>query len=45
MSEVEEKGVAKTQIQILAALTRLRQVACDPRLTKLEGSWERDESS
>ena len=36
LSEVEEKGVSKAQIQILAALTRLRQVACDPRLMKLE---------
>jgi superfamily II DNA or RNA helicase len=36
LSEVEKKGVAKAQIQILAALTRLRQVACDPRLMKLD---------
>ncbi|MCB9660488.1 MAG: SNF2 helicase associated domain-containing protein [Sandaracinaceae bacterium] len=36
LSEVESKGVGKTHIQILAALTRLRQVACDPRLMKLE---------
>lgn len=35
MSEVEKQGVAKAQIKILAALTRLRQVACDPRLLKL----------
>ncbi len=35
LSEVESQGVAKSQIQILAALTRLRQVACDPRLMKL----------
>lgn len=38
LSEVEKKGVSKSQIQILAALTRLRQVACDPRLMKLENS-------
>ena len=37
LSEVQAKGIAKSQIQILAALTRLRQVACDPRLMKLEG--------
>jgi SNF2 family DNA or RNA helicase len=46
-SEVEKKGVSKAQIQILAALTRLRQVACDPRLMKLESSgveWGPDES-
>ncbi len=35
LSEVEKQGVARSQIQILAALTRLRQVACDPRLMKL----------
>ncbi|QQR91686.1 MAG: DEAD/DEAH box helicase family protein [Myxococcales bacterium] len=44
LSEVEKKGVNKAQIQILAALTRLRQVACDPRLLKLTGDWEHDES-
>ncbi len=47
MSEVEKQGVAKAQIQILAALTRLRQAACDPRLTKMnarEGAWN-DEAS
>ncbi len=44
LSEVEKKGVAKSQIQILAALTRLRQVACDPRLTKIDGQWD-DETS
>jgi len=38
LSEVQAKGIAKSQIQILAALTRLRQVACDPRLMKLEGT-------
>ncbi len=37
LSEIDKQGVAKAQIQILAALTRLRQVACDPRLMKLEG--------
>jgi SNF2 family DNA or RNA helicase len=47
LSEVEKQGVAKAQIQILAALTRLRQAACDPRLTKMnarEGEWN-DETS
>jgi superfamily II DNA or RNA helicase len=44
MSEVEKNGVAKSHIQILAALTRLRQVACDPRLLKIERDWE-DEPS
>jgi SNF2 family DNA or RNA helicase len=36
--------LAKAKIQILAALTRLRQVACDPRLMKLEGDWDNDSS-
>ncbi len=44
LSEVEKQGVSKAQIQILAALTRLRQVACDPRLMKLPGEWGHDES-
>jgi len=44
MSAVQKQGVAKAQIQILAALTRMRQVACDPRLTKLSGEWS-DETS
>lgn len=44
MSEVEKKGVGKSQIQILAALTRMRQVACDPRLTNLNGEWSEETS-
>ncbi len=44
LSTVEEKGIAKSQIQILAALTRLRQVACDPRLLKLPGDFDHEES-
>ena len=43
-SEVEKQGINKAQIQILAALTRLRQAACDPRLLKLPGDWSDDES-
>ena len=45
LSEVEKKGISKSQIQILAALTRLRQVACDPRLMKLEDEKFGDEDS
>jgi SNF2 family DNA or RNA helicase len=41
LSEVESKGIGKAHIQILAALTRLRQVACDPRLMKLEAGLRR----
>ena len=44
LSTVEKQGVAKAQIQILAALTRMRQVACDPRLTKLSGEWSLETS-
>ena len=45
LSEVEKKGVSKSQIQILAALTRLRQVACDPRLMKLpDTDFDADDS-
>ncbi len=45
LSEVEKKGVSKAQIQILAALTRLRQVACDPRLMKLpDTNFDADDS-
>ncbi len=45
LSEVEKQGVSKSQIQILAALTRLRQVACDPRLMKLpDTEFEADDS-
>jgi SNF2 family DNA or RNA helicase len=46
LSEVEKQGVSKSQIQILAALTRLRQVACDPRLMKLDKNeeWSPDDS-
>lgn len=45
LSDVETQGVSKSQIQILAALTRLRQVACDPRLMKLEGAEFGDDES
>ena len=45
LSEVEKQGVSKAQIQILAALTRLRQVACDPRLMKLPDTDFDDDDS
>jgi superfamily II DNA or RNA helicase len=35
MGEVEKNGLAKSQLHILAGLTRLRQAACDPRLLAL----------
>ncbi len=44
LGEVERVGVAKSQIQILAGLTRLRQASCDPRLLKLPGTFTDDDS-
>jgi SNF2 family DNA or RNA helicase len=43
--EIDRVGVSKSQIQILAGLTRLRQAACDPRLLKLPGQKFGDEDS
>jgi superfamily II DNA or RNA helicase len=34
LSEVESKGIARSQIVVLAALLNLRQICCDPRLLK-----------
>ena len=34
-AEIEEKGIARSAISILAALLKLRQVCCHPRLLKL----------
>jgi superfamily II DNA or RNA helicase len=39
--EVEEKGLARSHISILAALVKLRQVCCHPRLLKLPVEEER----
>jgi len=36
--EVEKHGLARSQIVILDALLKLRQVCCDPRLLKLEAA-------
>jgi superfamily II DNA or RNA helicase len=44
MGEVERQGLAKSQIQILAGLTRLRQAACDPRLLGLPREFGDDDS-
>jgi superfamily II DNA or RNA helicase len=35
LGEVEKNGLARSQLHILAGLTRLRQAACDPRLLGL----------
>jgi superfamily II DNA or RNA helicase len=44
MGEVEKQGLARSQIQILAALTRLRQAACDPRLLGLPRQFGDEDS-
>src|SRR4029077_13761294 len=44
MGEVERQGLAKSHIQILAGLTRLRQAACDPRLLGLPREFGDDDS-
>ncbi len=44
MGEVERLGVAKSQIHILAGLTKLRQAACDPRLLGLPREFSHDDS-
>jgi superfamily II DNA or RNA helicase len=44
MGEVERQGIAKSHIQILAGLTRLRQAACDPRLLGLPRDFGDEDS-
>jgi superfamily II DNA or RNA helicase len=44
LGEVERVGLAKSQIQILAGLTKLRQAACDPRLLGLPRDFSDDDS-
>jgi len=44
LGEVEKNGIGKSQIQILAGLTRLRQAACDPRLLGLPKDFTDDDS-
>lgn len=43
-AEIAERGLARSQIVILDALMRLRQICCDPRLARLkeEGLQRRD---
>lgn len=36
--EIDSKGIARSQIIILDALLKLRQVCCDPRLVKLDAA-------
>ncbi|MBI4701954.1 MAG: SNF2 helicase associated domain-containing protein [Deltaproteobacteria bacterium] len=44
MGEVERVGLARSHIQILAGLTRLRQAACDPRLLGLPREFSDEDS-
>ena len=44
LGEVERQGLAKSHIQILAGLTRLRQAACDPRLLGLPREFGDEDS-
>ena len=44
MGEVEKQGMARSHIQILAGLTRLRQAACDPRLLGLPRQFTDEDS-
>ena len=44
MGEVERVGLAKSQIHILAGLTKLRQAACDPRLLGLPREFSHEDS-
>ena len=44
MGEVERVGVARSQLHILAGLTKLRQAACDPRLLGLPREFSHEDS-
>ncbi len=44
LGEVERAGMAKSQLHILAGLTKLRQAACDPRLLGLPREFSHDDS-
>jgi superfamily II DNA or RNA helicase len=44
MGDVERQGFARSHIQILAGLTRLRQAACDPRLLGLPRQFGDEDS-
>jgi superfamily II DNA or RNA helicase len=44
LGEVERVGLAKSQLQILAGLTKLRQAACDPRLLGLPREFTDEDS-
>jgi superfamily II DNA or RNA helicase len=43
--EIEERGMKRSQIVILDALLKMRQVCCDPRLLKIESAQNVKESA
>jgi superfamily II DNA or RNA helicase len=43
--EISKHGVARSQITLLDALLKLRQVCCDPRLVKLDAAKQVEESA
>lgn len=45
ISEISKKGFARSQIMILDALLKLRQVCCDPRLVNIERAKKVKESA
>ncbi len=45
MGEVEKSGIGKSQLHILAGLTKLRQAACDPRLLGLPREFKDTDSA
>jgi SNF2 family DNA or RNA helicase len=45
MKQIQDKGLARSQIVVLDALLKLRQVCCDPRLVKMEGANTLGESA
>lgn len=45
MKEIALHGVRRSQIVILDALTKLRQICCDPRLAKIQGEELKPEDS
>ncbi len=45
MGELDRVGMAKSQLHILAGLTKLRQAACDPRLLGLPREFSHEDSA
>jgi SNF2 family DNA or RNA helicase len=45
MGELDRVGLAKSQLHILAGLTKLRQAACDPRLLGLPRQFAHEDSA